>query len=209
MYRTGDLGRRNTDGLIEFIGRQDSQVKVRGFLVELAEVEAALADYPGLAQVVVLAREFAQGDRQLVGYVVPEEDELDFAALRAHAGAKLPDYMVPAGFVRLDSLPLTANGKLDRRAMPEPEFIQVARPAAPETPLQQALCGIFSAVLNVPEVGIYDSFLELGGQSLHALRLLNRINALVGIAVSAQVIFDFPTVAELAAYIDAHQGSAA
>ena len=209
MYRTGDLARRNGDGLIEFVGREDNQVKILGFLVELAEVEAALADYPGLAQVVVLARELEDGEKRLVGYVVPESGELDLAGLRAHARTKLPDYMVPAVFVRLDSLPLTANGKLDRDAMPEPDFSEIPTYRAPETPLQQALCAIFGSVLNVPEVGLDDSFFDLGGQSLQAMRLLNRIKAEVGVAVLINVLFDFPTVAELAAYIDAKRGSAA
>jgi amino acid adenylation domain-containing protein len=209
MYRTGDMARRNTDGLIEFVGREDSQVKILGFLVELAEVEAALADYPGLAQLVVLAREREHGEKQLVGYVVPESGELDLAALRAHARTKLPSYMAPAVFVRLDSLPLTANGKLDRAAMPEPDFDQVLTSRAPETPLQQALCEIFSSLLDVPEVGIDDSFFELGGQSLQAMRLRNRIRAEVGAVVSMNTLFDFPTVAQLAAHIDAKLGSAA
>lgn len=208
MYRTGDLARRNTDGLIEFVGREDNQVKILGFLVELAEVEAALTDYPGVAQFVVLARELEHGEKQLVGYVVPESGEPDFGALRAHIKAMLPDYMVPAVFVRLDALPLTANGKLDRAAMPEPAFDEVPTYRAPETPLQQALCGIYSSLLNVPEVGIDDSFFDLGGQSLHAMRLLNRIKAEVGVALLVNVLFDFPTVAELAAYIGAKQDPA-
>lgn len=203
MYRTGDLARRTPDGTIEFVGREDSQVKILGFLVDLAEVEAALADYPGLAQVVVLAREREDGNKQLVGYVVPESGELDLAAVRAHAKTKLPGYMTPEVFVRLESLPLTANGKLDRDAMPEPDFDQVLASRAPETPLQQELCAMFSSLLEVPEVGIDDSFFELGGQSLQAMRLCSRIGAAVGVGVSVNTLFDTPTVAELAAYIDA------
>jgi amino acid adenylation domain-containing protein len=202
MYRTGDLARRNTDDTIEFVGREDSQVKILGFLVDLAEVEAALADYPGLAQVVVLAREREDGNKQLVGYVVPESRELDLAAVRAHARTKLPGYMTPEAFVRLDSLPLTANGKLDREAMPEPDFDQVLASRAPETPLQQELCAMFSSLLEVPEVGIDDSFFELGGQSLQAIRLCSRIGAALGVGVSVNKLFDSPTVAELATFID-------
>jgi acyl carrier protein len=207
MYRTGDLARRDTDGLIEFAGREDSQVKILGFLVDLAEVEAALAGYPGLAQLVVLALEREDGDKQLVGYVVAGPGELDLAALRAHARTKLPGYMAPAVFVRLESLPLTANGKLDREAMPEPDFDQVLASRAPETPLQQTLCAIFSSLLEVTEVGIDDSFFELGGQSLQAMRLTTRIGAAVGVGVSMNTLFDSPTVAQLAAYIDARLGS--
>lgn len=207
MYRTGDLARRNADGLIEFAGREDSQVKILGFLVDLAEVEAALSDYPGAAQIVVLAREREDGNKQLVGYVVPEPGELDLAGLSAHAKTKLPGYMTPAAFVRLDGLPLTANGKLDRAAMPEPDFDQVLASRAPETPLQQELCGLFGALLGVAEVGIDDSFFELGGQSLQAMRLCTRIGAAVGVGVSMNTLFDSPTVAQLAAYIDAKRGS--
>jgi amino acid adenylation domain-containing protein len=207
MYRTGDLARRSSGGLIEFAGRQDSQVKVLGFLVELAEVEAALADYPGLAQIVVLAREREDGNKQLVGYVVADADGFDLAALRAHARAKLPGYMTPAAFVRLDSLPLTANGKLDRAAMPEPDFDQVITSRAAETPLQQMLCEIFSSLLEVPEVGIDDSFFELGGQSLQAMRLCTRAGAAAGVGISMSNLFDFPTVAQLAAFIEARRGS--
>jgi acyl carrier protein len=141
--------------------------------------------------------------------VIAESGELDLAALRSYARTKLPDYMVPAVFVRLDSLPLTANGKVDRDAMPAPDRAETTLSRAPETPLQQALCEIFSSVLNVAAIGIDDSFFDLGGQSLQAMRLLNRIKAEVGVAVLVQVLFDHPTVAELAAYIDAKRGSAA
>lgn len=207
MYRTGDMARRNADGVIEFAGREDSQVKILGFLVDLAEVEAALAGYPGLAQLVVLAHEREDGNKQLVGYVVPEPGGLDLAALRAHAKTKLPGYMTPSVFVRLDALPLTANGKLDRAAMPEPDFDQVLASRAPQTQLQHTLCDLFSALLEVPEVGIDDSFFELGGQSLQAMRLCSRIGAAVGVGVSMNTLFDSPTVAQLAAYIDAKRGT--
>ncbi len=207
MYRTGDMARRTADGAIEFVGRQDSQVKILGFLVDLAEVEAALADYPGLTQVVVLAREREDGNKRLVCYVVPESGALDLAALRAHARTKLPGYMTPEAFVRLDALPLTANGKLDREAMPAPDFGQVVASRAPQTQLQQELCAMFSSLLEVPEVGIDDSFFDLGGQSLQAIRLCNRIGAAVGVGVSVNKLFDNPTVAQLATYIDAKQAA--
>jgi amino acid adenylation domain-containing protein len=209
MYRTGDLARRTADGALVFLGRADSQLKILGFLVEPAEVEATLAGYPGVAQVVVLARELENGEKQLVGYVVPESGELDFAALRAYTRTRLPEYMVPATFVKLDSLPLTANGKLDREALPEPDFDQASASRAPETALQRALCGIFSSVLEVPEVGIDDSFFDLGGQSLQAMRLLNRIRTEIGVDLLVNALFDAPTVAELAAFVDAKQNTAA
>ena len=208
MYRTGDLARRDADGRIEFLGREDSQVKISGYLVEPAEVEAVLAGHPGVAQFVVQARELELGEKQLVGYVVPEAGELDLAALDAYARTKLPDYMVPSAVVPLDALPLTANGKLDRAALPEPDFEPAGTAGSPGTPLQQALCEIFAAVLDVPEVGIHDSFFDLGGQSLQAMRLLNRIKADVGVEVLINALFDFPTVAELAAHIDTEQARA-
>ncbi|WP_331741674.1 non-ribosomal peptide synthetase (plasmid) [Streptomyces sp. NBC_00726] len=202
MYRTGDMARRTADGTVEFAGREDGQVKILGFLVDLAEVEAALAAFPGLTQVVVLARAGADGTKQLVCYVVDGTGTLDLAAVRAHARTKLPGYMTPKAFVRLDALPLTANGKLDREAMPEPDFDQVVASRTPQTPLQRELCAMFGSLLEVSEVGIDDDFFELGGQSLQAIRLCNRIGAAVGVGVSVNKLFDHPTVAELAAYID-------
>lgn len=209
MYRTGDLARRNDDGLIELVGRASSQVKILGFRVELAEVEAALASYPGLAQVVVVVRELESGEKRLVGYVVPESGDVDLGALRAHVSKALPDYMIPAAFVQLASLPLTANGKLDRKAMPEPDFEAAAAYRAPETPLQEALCAIFGSVLEVAEVGIDDSFFDLGGQSLQAMRLLNRIKTDLDVDLLINVLFDKPTVAELAEHIDGAAAAAA
>ncbi len=202
MYRTGDLARRNDDGLIEFVGRASSQVKILGFRIELAEVEAALASYPGLAQAVVVVRELGSGEKRLVGYVVAESGEIDMGALRAHAKQTLPDYMVPAAFLQLESLPLTSNGKLDRKAMPEPDFDSVSAYRAPRTPLQESLCGIFASVLEVPKVGIDDSFFDLGGQSLQAMRLLARIRTELDVDLLINVLFDVPTVAGLAEHID-------
>ncbi|MGW5717615.1 non-ribosomal peptide synthetase [Amycolatopsis sp. NPDC003865] len=202
MYRTGDLARRNDDGLIEFVGRASSQVKILGFRVELAEVEAALSSYPGLAQVVVVVRELESGEKRLVGYVVPDAGDIDLGALRAHAKEQLPDYMVPAALIRLDSLPLTSNGKLDRKAMPEPDFEAASAFRAPETPLQEKLCAIFSSVLEVPKVGIDDSFFDLGGQSLQAMRLLSRIRTELDVDLLINVLFDVPTVAGLADHLD-------
>jgi amino acid adenylation domain-containing protein len=209
MYRTGDLARRNDDGLIELVGRASSQVKILGFRVELAEVEAALASYPGLAQVVVVVRELESGEKRLVGYVVPEAGDVDLGTLRAHVRESLPDYMIPAAFVQLASLPLTPNGKLDRKAMPEPDFEAAAAYRAPETPLQETLCAIFGSVLEVPKVGIDDSFFDLGGQSLQAMRLLNRIKVELDVDLLINVLFDQPTVAELAEHIDGAAAAAA
>ncbi|HEX6358896.1 non-ribosomal peptide synthetase [Actinophytocola sp.] len=207
MYRTGDLARRE-DGLIEFVGRANSQVKILGFRIELAEVEAALAGFPGIAHAVVVVRELELGEKRLVGYVVPDAGEIDLGALRAHVRETLPDYMVPAAFVQIESLPLTPNGKLDRQAMPEPDFDAVSTYRAPETPRQEALCAIFSSVLEVAKVGIDDSFFDLGGQSLQAMRLLSRIRAELGVDLLINVLFDVPTVAGLAKYIDSEAAAA-
>lgn len=201
MYRTGDLARRDDDGLIEFVGRASSQVKILGFRVELAEVEAALVDFPSLAHVVVVVRKLESGENRLVAYVVSKNGEIDLGSLRTHAKKKLPDYMVPAAFVQLDALPLTPNGKLDRKAMPEPDFESVSTYRAPETPLQETLCQIFSSVLEVEQVGIDDSFFDLGGQSLQAMRLLSRIRTVLDVDLLINVLFDVPTVAGLAEHI--------
>jgi amino acid adenylation domain-containing protein len=208
MYRTGDLGRRTDDGLLELVGRASSQVKILGFRVELAEVEAALASYPGLAQVVVVVRELESGEKRLVGYVVPEAGDVDLGALRTHVKESLPDYMIPAAFVQLTSLPLTPNGKLDRKAMPEPDFEAASAYRAPETPLQESLCAIFGSVLEVPQVGIDDSFFDLGGQSLQAMRLLSRLRAELDVKLVINVLFDVPTVAGLAEHIEAAAAAA-
>jgi amino acid adenylation domain-containing protein len=209
MYRTGDLARRNDDGLIEFVGRATSQVKILGFRIELAEVEATLAGFPGVAHAVVVVRELELGEKRLVGYVVPESGDIDLGALRVHARETLPDYMVPAALVALETLPLTPNGKLDRAAMPEPDFGGVSTYRAPETPLQEALCAVFSSVLEVPKVGIDDSFFDLGGQSLQAMRLLSRIRSELGVDLLINVLFDIPTTAGLATYIDHEAAKAA
>ncbi len=209
MYRTGDLARRNDDGHIEFVGRASSQVKILGFRIELAEVEAALAGFPGIAHAVVVVHQLELGEKRLIGYVVPESGEVDLGALRAHARETLPDYMIPAAFIQLESLPLTHNGKLDRDAMPKPDFDAVSTYRAPETPLQESLCAIFGSVLEVPKVGVDDSFFDLGGQSLQAMRLLSRLRVERGVDRLINVLFDVPTVAGLAKHIDGEVAAAA
>lgn len=202
MYRTGDLARHNDDGLIEFVGRAGSQVKILGFRIDLAEVEAELTKFPGIAHAVVVVRELESGEKRLVAYAVPESGDVDLGALRAHVRSALPDYMVPAAFLQLDTLPLTLNGKLDRAAMPEPDFDAASTYRAPQNARQEALCAIFAQALEVPKVGIDDSFFDVGGQSLQALRLLNRIRAELGVDLLINVLFDVPSVAGLDAYIE-------
>ncbi len=197
MYRTGDQVRMRQDGLIEFVGRSGDQVKIRGYRVELAEVESVLARYRGLAHVVVVAREVTDGEKRLIAYVVAEAGEVDVDGLRAHATELLPEYMVPSAFVTLDSLPLTPNGKVDRKALPEAAVEGSAAYRAPQTARQEVLCSMFAEVLGVARVGIDDSFFDLHGESLMAMRLISSIQAALGVELLMSDIFDAPTVAEL------------
>ena len=206
MYRTGDLARWTADGMIDFVGRANDQVKIRGFRVETAEVEAALATFPGLVEAVVVARQVEPGEQALVGYVVAGPQAVDVAVLREHAEKLLPDYMVPSAFVVLDSLPLTPNGKLDRRALPEPVFVSTSAYRAPSTAQQETLCSLFAQALGVAQVGVDDSFFDLGGQSLSALRLINSINATLDAELSLDQLFDFPTVAGLDRHLREYSG---
>jgi amino acid adenylation domain-containing protein len=197
MYRTGDLGRWTTEGMIDFVGRANDQVKIRGFPVEITGVEAALASCPGVSEALVVARQDGPGDRTLVGYVVGGPDLVDGEALRKHAEKVLPEYMVPAAFVVLDSFPLTPNGKLDRRALPEPVFAGSSPYRAPGTAQQATLCSLFAEALGVAQVGVDDSFFDLGGQSLNGIRLTNLINKALDVELSIDQLFDLPTVSDL------------
>jgi amino acid adenylation domain-containing protein len=204
MFRTGDQVRVRQDGLIEFVGRSGDQVKIRGYRVELAEIESVLARYRGLAHAVVVARAFGDGEKRLIAYVVPDAGQVvplgadvDIDGLRAHVKNLLPEYMVPSAFVTLDSLPLTPNGKVDREALPEPAEEGPAAYRAPQTPRQELLCSLFAEVLGVPRVGLDDSFFDLHGESLMAMRLVSAIQDRLGAELLVSDIFDTPTVAEL------------
>ncbi|MFD9008367.1 amino acid adenylation domain-containing protein [Streptomyces sp. NPDC059552] len=209
MYRTGDLVRQDSSGNLEYLGRTDNQIKIRGFRVEPAEIESALATHPSTAQAAVIAREDRPGHQTLVAYLVPTPPAgtgtgtgspcaPDTGALRAHLSATLPDYMVPTAFVVLDDLPLTPNGKLDRQALPAPRPTPASTNHHPTTPLQQLLCTLFAEALALPEVGIHDNFFELGGHSLLAVSLVGRLRA-HGLSVAVRTLFASPTVAGIAA----------
>ena len=198
MYRTGDLAHWRADGTLEFLGRCDDQVKVRGFRIEPGEVEAALTAQVAVARAAVIAREDGPGGRQLVAYLVPAPGTApDAAALRRSLGERLPDYMVPAAFVVLDALPLTPSGKLDRRSLPAPGRQEGAY-HAPRTPEEQLLCDLFAEALSLPQVGIHDDFFALGGHSLLATRLVSRVRATFGVDLAIRAVFEAPTVAQLA-----------
>ncbi|RKH35770.1 amino acid adenylation domain-containing protein [Corallococcus praedator] len=204
LYRTGDLARWREDGVLEFLGRADAQVKVRGYRIELAEVEAALRACPDVRDAVVVAREDVPGDKRLVAYVVGPES-LEAAAVRAFLQQRLPDYMVPSAVGRLDALPLTPNGKVDRKALPAPSTFQArARTRTPSTDTERLLATLWEEVLQTGTVGAEDNFFELGGHSLSATRILSRIRRAFPFQVELSIadIFAAPTVEALARRLD-------
>jgi arthrofactin-type cyclic lipopeptide synthetase C len=202
MYRTGDLGRWTAEGLLECIGRNDHQVKIRGFRIELGEIEARLAAFAGIQDVVVLAREDVPGDKRLVAYFTWAGDPVGVEVVRAHLHGQLPEYMVPSAFVPLVQLPLTANGKVDRKALPMPVMdAQTGRDfEAPADALEQTLASLWAEVLKLEQVGRHDSFFELGGHSLLAIRLVNLMEE-AGLQVSLAELFQHASVGSIAAML--------
>jgi amino acid adenylation domain-containing protein len=202
MYRTGDLGRWLPDGNLEYVGRNDFQVKIRGFRIELGEIEAKLAACKGVREAVVTAQDDASGDKRLVAYVVAHDDDAQPSAaeLRERLLRELPEYMVPGAFVHLAALPLTANGKLDRKALPAPDQHAVASRAyeAPTGAIEQAIAAIWQELLGLEQVGRHDHFFELGGHSLLAVRLVTRLRAVLGVEIALRDVFAQPTLAGLA-----------
>ena len=189
---------------MEYLGRTDEQVKVRGFRIEPGEVEAVLSDHPAVRQAVVVVREDAPGDRRLVAYVVAGESAaVTPAELRAQLKGRLPEYMVPSAVVVLESLPLTPSGKVARRALPAPEHAAAeTRHVAPRTPTEEMLAGIWAEVLRLERVGVEESFFEVGGHSLLATRVVSRVRVVFGVELPLRALFETPTVAGLAPQVE-------
>ncbi|HEX3282241.1 MAG TPA: amino acid adenylation domain-containing protein [Pyrinomonadaceae bacterium] len=206
LYRTGDFARLTKDGVIEYAGRQDSQVKVRGFRIELGEIEATLARHPGVKDNAVVAKRDAGGIQALIAYFVPHETVPSVSELRAFLNARLPDYMVPSTFVELQALPLTANGKVDKRALPEPGKVRPAlaeKYEAPSNTTEKRLEKIWTTVLGIDAIGVNDDFFELGGHSLLAIQVMARINAQFRIVVPLRTLFECSTIKTLAEQVEA------
>jgi hypothetical protein len=224
MCHTGDLGRRQPDGTIEILGRIDHQVKIRGFRIELGEIEAALLQHSAVREAVVIAREGIPGDKRLVAYIVPTNDERRttndeladssplvvghwslVGELRDFLKQRVPDYMIPATFVALDMLPRTPNGKLDRRALPAPDHtwpMQHDTYTPPRTEVEQALAAIWGALLGRERVSVHDDFFALGGHSLLATRVMAHVRDSFELELPLRSMFEGPTIAELAAAIE-------
>jgi amino acid adenylation domain-containing protein len=205
MYRTGDQARYLEDGVVEFVGRGDDQVKIRGFRVELGEIEAVLGRYAGVQQAVVLARDDGGGEKRLAAYVVCGKDaKLDREALHEYLAQHLPEYMIPAAVVALAKLPLTANGKVDRQALPVPEQAAGSRGyVAPRTPTEQMVAQIWADVLRLEKVGIHDNFFQIGGHSLKATQVISRVRKELRKDLAIRLLFEQPTVHEIAKAMDA------
>ena len=204
LYRSGDLARRNADGDIEFVGRADEQVKVRGFRIELGEVAAAISVDPSVGQAVVVVSDLPTLGRSLVAYVTPASGEsVQIDRIRARVAAALPEYMVPAAYVAIDEIPITAHGKIDRKALPEPEIRSETEYREPSTETERQIAELFGELLGRVDVGADDSFFDLGGHSLLATKLVAAVRARSGVDVGVQDVFELATVSALAAHLDA------
>jgi amino acid adenylation domain-containing protein len=203
LYRTGDLGRWRADGVVEYLGRNDHQVKVRGFRIELGEIEAALLACEGIREAVVVAREDVPGDKRLVAYVVGDRDGTDALRLREQLSQHLADYMLPAACVALDAMPLSANGKLDRHALPAPDGSSLATQTyeAPQGEIETALAGLWQELLGVERVGRRDQFFELGGHSLLAVQLVGRVRQVMRREVTLRRLFEEPSLSGFAGIV--------
>src|SRR5581483_2673610 len=204
LYRSGDLARYTREGQLEYLGRNDAQVKLRGFRIELGEIEAALQEHPSVREAVVVVQERQQGEKQLVAYIVPASAQTpSLSALRTFLSVRLPAHMLPAAFVPLEGLPLTANGKLDRRALPDPDS---GRPElgkeymAPQNEIERTLAQIWSQILRIQQVGVHDNFFELGGDSILSIQIVAKAHA-AGLSLTPRHLFQHQTIAQLAAVV--------
>ncbi|MBK9942043.1 MAG: amino acid adenylation domain-containing protein [Kouleothrix sp.] len=205
LYRTGDLARWRTDGRLECLGRLDQQVKLRGYRIELGEIESALLQHPAVQAAAVVAHAERPGELRLVAYVALAQPQAEPPDLRAYLRRQLPEYMLPAAIVALAAMPLTPNGKIDRRALPAPDparLVHTAGSVAPRTPAEQAVAAIYAELLGLPAVGAEDDFFALGGHSLLAMQLIARLGQRCGVQVALRQLFEAPTVAALAAVVE-------
>jgi amino acid adenylation domain-containing protein len=201
MYRTGDIGRWRPDGVVEYLGRNDHQVKIRGFRIELGEIEAQLSAHANVKDVVVIAREDVPGDKRLVAYLVPDDAGApSIEELRKQLSTVLPEYMVPAAFVSVETLPFTPNGKLDRRALPPPELSAYGNGEyqAPTGEIETALAQIWRDVIHIERVGREDNFFAIGGHSLHGIKLIEKVEQQLGVRLSVVAAFKYPTIKQMA-----------
>ena len=208
LYRSGDLVRYLPNRDIEYVGRIDAQVKIRGFRIELGEIEATLSQHPAVRDVVVVSREDEPTENRLVAYIVSTEQAPTVSELNSFLRQRLPEYMVPASFVFLDALPLTTNGKVDRRNLPAPDACRPEQESpfvAPRSPVEELLAKIWAELLKVERVGIHDNFFELGGHSLLITQVASRIQQAFQIQLPLRTLFDAPTIADLSAAIAAAQ----
>jgi acyl-coenzyme A synthetase/AMP-(fatty) acid ligase/acyl carrier protein len=206
LYRTGDVARFLPDGNMEFLGRKDHQVKLHGYRVELGEIEAALTGHPQVKHAVAMFRQEGAAEKRLVAYVVSQDPKIpaDANELRGYLQGKLPAYMVPSSWVELQELPLTANGKVDRAALPAPQRgTEAHRP--PRTPGEESLCRILAEVLSMDRVNIDDNFFDLGGHSLMATQVISRVRASLGVELPLRTIFAAPTVEEISRHLGLDQ----
>jgi acyl carrier protein len=209
MYKTGDIVRHHVNGQLEYIGRVDHQIKIRGFRVELGEIENALLQQPQVREAIVLAREDQEGDKRLVAYVVPETADANRKELRRllqqALRATLPSHMVPTAFVWLDNLPLMLNGKVDHKQLPAPTFDRSElehEHTPPRNETESKLVQLVAEVLQIERVGVHDNFFELGGHSLLGVQLISRIRSEMNVEVPVHHLFESPTVAELALIVE-------
>jgi acyl-coenzyme A synthetase/AMP-(fatty) acid ligase/acyl carrier protein len=203
IYKTGDLARWKTDGNIEYLGRKDDQVKVNGYRIELGEIESTLQQCDLVSQAVVLAKEDTRGSKRLIGYIVAKT-EFNREAITDFLKSKLPDYMVPTMWVAMESLPLTINGKIDRKALPDPEAgeLSTKQYVAPRNEIEEKLVAIWQELLEIDKIGIHDDFFDLGGHSLLAIRLVSYIERNLLVSIPLNVLFQFTTISDISKYLE-------